>query len=60
MQKLQSMLESALDKFNYADTPLLVDAAIFEMCVVERRLQEAEEEAAVGIRVETTGGNGWR
>lgn len=47
-EKLQSQMESSLDKFNFADTPLLVDAAIFEMCTIERRVQEAEEEAAVG------------
>jgi len=45
---LLEMLESAKTKFNYADTPLLVDAAIFEMCAIERRIQEAEEEGVAG------------
>lgn len=46
--EFHSALESAVTKFNYADTPLLVDAAIFEMCAIERRMQEAEEAEAVG------------
>ena len=48
MNKLSDALESATTKFNYADTPLLVEAAIFEMLAVERRMQEAEEEIFIG------------
>lgn len=48
--ELKSMWESAWTRFNYADTPLLIDAAIFEMLAIERRMQEATE-AGIGNEV---------
>lgn len=48
LEALKEMWQSAWTRFNYADTPLLVEAAIFEMLAAERRMQEAEEEMVLG------------